>query len=88
VTAHLKRWEGAHAGWVSLKLMSSEIAKISSADGVKASGRQHGGTRKRERVTGTAESQTPRMYGNFTRENRETLLPSAVVNWRNGGRKR
>jgi hypothetical protein len=74
--------------WVSLKLMSSEIAKISSADGVKASGRQHGGTRNRERVTGTAESQTPRMYGNFTRENREALLLSVAARRRNGGRKR
>ena len=26
VTAHPKRWTGAGAGWVSLKLMSSEIA--------------------------------------------------------------
>ena len=79
--------------WVSLKLMSSEIAEIRCADGVKATGRQHGGTRKREHVTGTAESQTPGMYGNFTRENRpdgplrglgKTLLPSAV-DWRIGG---
>ncbi len=83
--------------WVSLKSMSSEIAKISSADGVKASGRQHVGTRNRERVTGTAESQTSCMYGNFTRENRpdgplrglsETLLLSVAARRWNGGRKR
>ena len=84
----MKRWEEAHAGWVSLKLMSSEIIKTGCADGVRSPGRQHGGTRKRERVTGTAESQTPRMYGNFTRENREALLLSAAARLRNGGRKR
>jgi hypothetical protein len=33
-------------GWVSLKLMSSEIAKIMGADGVKLTGRQHGSVRK------------------------------------------
>src|ERR1700690_4617808 len=38
---HLKRWTGEHVGWVSLKLMSSEIAKIRCADGVRLTGRQH-----------------------------------------------
>jgi hypothetical protein len=39
---HLKRWKGAHVGWVSLKLMSSEIAKLERADGVRLTGRQYG----------------------------------------------
>jgi hypothetical protein len=56
--------------WVSLKLMSSEIAEIRCADGVKATGRQHGARVNASVITGTAESQTPGMYGNFTRENR------------------
>src|SRR5450432_88202 len=38
---HLKRWTGAHVGWVSLKLMSSEIIKTRGADGVRLTGRQH-----------------------------------------------
>ena len=87
-TAHLKRWEEAHVGWVSLKLMSSEIDKTMGADGVKPTGRQHGGARQRECVNGPAESRTPRMHGNFTHENRETLLLSAELWWRIGGRKR
>ena len=41
----MKRWTGAHVGWVSLKLMSSEIAKIRGADGVRLTGRQHCGAR-------------------------------------------
>src|SRR5208283_4729922 len=37
-------------------------------------------------VAGTAESKTPGMHGNFTCENRETLLPSAACRVRIGGR--
>jgi hypothetical protein len=48
--------------------------KIMGADGVKTTGRQHGGARQRECVDGPAESKTPGMHRNFTRENRETLL--------------
>src|ERR1700719_1409803 len=44
-TPHLKRWTGAHVGWVSLKLMSSEIIKTRGADGVRLTGRQHCGVR-------------------------------------------
>ena len=55
---HLKRWHGAHVGWVSLgarvesalKLMSSEIVTIRCADGVRLTGKQHSGARNRERV--------------------------------------
>ena len=45
LTAHPKRWTGAGAGWVSLKLMSSEIAKIRGADGVRLTGTQYCGAR-------------------------------------------
>jgi hypothetical protein len=58
-------------------LMSSEIAKTRGADGVRLTGRQNCDVRKREYVAGSAESKTPRMHGNFTRENRETLSSSA-----------
>ena len=47
---HLKRWHGAHVGWVSLKLMSSEIVKFRCADGVRLTGKQQEGARKRECV--------------------------------------
>ena len=71
------------------EVVSSEIAKTSSADGVRLTGRQNRGARdNRERVVGTAESKTPRMHGNFTHENRETLWPSAAREGRNGGRRR
>jgi RNA-directed DNA polymerase len=43
-----------------------------SADVVTRGGRQHCGTRHRERSADTAQSETPGMYGNSTRENRET----------------
>jgi len=42
VALELKRWPGAYVGWASLKLMSSEIAKIMGADGVRPTGRQAG----------------------------------------------
>jgi hypothetical protein len=59
-----------------------------SADGVTQSGRQHGGARRRECAADSAESQTPGMHGNFTHENRETLLPSDAARRGIGGRKR
>ena len=37
---------------------------------------------------GSAESKTPGMYRNFTRENRETPLLSAAARRRIGGRRR
>ena len=69
--------------------VSSEKAKIRGADGVRRTGRQNCGVRKqREHVAGTAESKTLGMHGNFTRENRETLLPSVAARRRKGGRRR
>jgi hypothetical protein len=71
------------------EVVSSENVKISSADGVRLTGRQHCGARqKRERAAGTAESKTSRMHGNFTHENRETPLSSEAARRRIGGRKR
>jgi RNA-directed DNA polymerase len=43
-----------------------------SADVVTRGGRQYCGTRHRERSADSAQSETPGMYGNSTRENRET----------------
>jgi hypothetical protein len=59
------------------EVVSSEIAKIRGADGVRRTGRQHDGARPPKR--GLAESKTPSMHGNFTHENRETPLPSAAA---------
>jgi hypothetical protein len=39
-------------------------------------------------MDGPAESKTPRMHRNFTRENRETPSPSAASRERTAGRKR
>jgi hypothetical protein len=58
------------------------------AHGVTQSGRQHGGTRQRERADGLAESKTPSMYRNSMRENRETPKPPACNRARAGGRRR
>jgi len=43
-----------------------------SADVVTRGGRQHRGKRQREQTADSAQSETPGMYGNSTRENRET----------------
>jgi hypothetical protein len=47
------------------------------------------GRRAKTRVRrGPAESKTPRMHGNFTRENREAPSSSVVARPRTGGRRR
>ena len=48
-----------------------------SADAVTRDGRQHRGKRYREHSADSAQSETPGMHGNSTRENRET--PSALA---------
>src|ERR1700690_4322482 len=53
----LKRWPGAYVGWVSLKLMSSEIAM--GADGVRPTGRQHGSVRKQREHVASLRSRRP-----------------------------
>src|SRR6266851_8614165 len=83
--------EALDRGWCRLGIPEvDELRKRQSrgADGVSHAGRQYGGVRQRERVTGPAESKTPCMHRNFTRENRETVLPSAAARRRIGGRRR
>src|SRR5437870_7083308 len=48
-----------------------------SADVVQHGGRQHRGVRYRKHSEDSAQSETPSMHGNSTRENRET--PSVLV---------
>src|ERR1700685_1407184 len=51
-----------------------------SADVVQHGGRQHRRVREREHSVDSAQSKTPRMHGNSTRENRETpWVPVAEV---------
>jgi len=69
------------------EVVSSEIS-IQGADGVRLHGRQHGCERQRERTAGPAESKTPCMHRNFTRENREAPSLSVVSRTRTAGRKR
>ena len=70
------------------EVVSSEIVQSRGADGVR---QYRKATRWRAiaRVRrGPAESKTPRMHRNFTRENRETPLPSVAARRRTGGRRR
>jgi hypothetical protein len=60
---------GTHAGGVS----SREILRNQSADAVSTSERQHREIRQREHHWDSATSETPRMHGNSSPENRETL---------------
>jgi len=69
------------------EVVSSEIP-IQGADVVRPYGRQNGGVRQRECTDGPAESETPRMYRNFTRENREAPPPSVSSRTRTAGRRR
>jgi hypothetical protein len=58
------------------------------ADAVIASGRQHENGRSGESALDPAESETPGMRRNSTRENRETPWPSDRSTGRAGGRTR
>ena len=58
------------------------------ADAVRASGRQHENGRSGESALDPAESETPGMRRNSTRENRETPWPSDRSTGRAGGRTR
>jgi hypothetical protein len=60
------------------EVVSSEIP-IQGADVVRLNRRPYGRARKRECTDSPAESQTPGMHRNFTRENRETPSLSAAV---------
>src|SRR5215813_14577348 len=81
-------WTGAHAGWVSrsgeLRNSQRQMRRRCQANR-KATLRR---AREREHAAGAAESKTPRMHGNFTRENRETWPLPEPEQRRAGGRKR
>src|SRR5213593_4138849 len=64
---------GARAGRVS----SRESNLLRGADAVRRGGRQHPVHRYREMRWSPARSETPGMYGNASRENREILGPPA-----------
>jgi len=51
---------------------------LRSADAVRRSGRPHPARRYREAPRSSARSETPCMYGNTSRENREILCPPAA----------
>src|ERR1700732_2627396 len=55
-----------------------------SADAVQQGGRPHGWRRYRKSLADSAQSETPRMHGNPTRENRETPSTLAVAGWAAG----
>ena len=57
------------------RVFSRESAFLRGADAVRRSGRPHPGRRRRETLRDPARSETPCMYGNTSRENREVLGP-------------
>ena len=70
---HLKRWTGVYAGWV----LSSEIGNPGSRRcRTKPEGQERRCAPTRAR-RGPAESKTPRMHRNSTRENREAPIAPA-----------
>jgi hypothetical protein len=76
--ATIEALTGAHAGWV----LSCEIRRNQSVDVVAHGGRQHRWVRYRECPLDSAQSETPGMHGNSTRENRETpATPIGEMRW-------
>jgi RNA-directed DNA polymerase len=65
---------GESTGWV----LSRERTFLRGADAVRRSGRQHPGHRHGEMPRDPVRSETPRMYGSASHENRESLDPSAA----------
>ena len=65
---------GAHAG----RVFSRESNVLRGADAVRRSGRPHPTHRQRKMERNPARSETPRMHGNTSRENREILCPPAA----------
>src|SRR5438132_1559345 len=59
-----------------------------SADVVQQGGRPHGRGRSRKSSSDSAQSETPRMHGNSTRENRETPSTLAAEGWSRVGQRR
>ena len=54
---------------------------IRGADAVQQGGRQYRGARHRERLENSAQSETPGMPGNSTRENRRRPPSTPVTQW-------
>jgi len=65
---------GVRAG----RVFSRERNSLRGADAVGESGRPHPTHRQREMRRGPARSETPGMYGNTSRENREVPCPPAT----------
>jgi hypothetical protein len=80
--AAIEALTGAPAG----RVLSCEIFAFGGADVVQQGGRQHQRARFRECSENSAQSETPGMLGNSTRENRE--IPSTPVPTRAGQRRR
>ena len=73
---------GARAGWVLSREIHAPLREqwaLRDADAVEISGRQHLRRRFGETLRNPARSQTPRMYGNTLRGNREVPRPSAAI---------
>ncbi len=64
---------GVRAG----RVLSRERRSLRGADAVGEGGRPHSAHRYREMRRGPARSETPSMYGNTSRENREVPCPPA-----------
>ena len=67
-------WTGVRAG----RVFSRERNFLRGADAVRRSGRPHPAHRQREMRRDPARSQTPCMYANTSRENREVPGPPAT----------
>ncbi len=65
---------GVRAG----RVLSRESNLLRGADAVRRSGRPHPEHRYREMLGDPARSETPSMYGNTSRENREIPCPPAA----------
>lgn len=73
---------GARAGRVLSRDINAPLREqwaLRDADAVEISGRQHPRRRFGKTPRNPARSQTPRMYGNTLRGNREVPRPSAAV---------
>ena len=73
---------GARAGWVLSREIHAPLRKqwaLRDADAVEISGRQHPRCRFGKAPRDPARSETPRMYGNTLRGNREVPRPSAAI---------
>jgi len=84
--AFLKRWEGAYVGWVS---RSCELRNLLIRESTVSPYPEDNMTAcDNASAPRPAESETPCMHRNSTRENRETPLPSVGSRTRTAGRRR